>query len=102
MLKKETKNCVRVLEQIANRRAERNHIENYFSVSSVNSSDFNKVLKGGRFKYVLVNNSKFSASAPNNFIYVSHEEKVFRISEIVNVTYNEIEFEGHFVLKLPV
>lgn len=77
-------------------------VERMFSLAATNTSNFEKVSKDGYIKYVMINDSKYSNKKPNNLIYIfiSNEEKVFKIAKILNVTEIEIEVEGNYIMKL--
>lgn len=101
ILKKEARNCYRTLEQIINRTVEKNLIKELFPIESKNTViNLEKRAKNGQLKYVIINDNKYSIFAPNNFIYISNEQKVFKINEIIEVSETKITLEGQYVLKL--
>lgn len=99
ILKKEAKSGSRVLEEIFNRNAEKKFFDKYFPLNKTNVN-FDCKKKNGQFKYIIVDNVKYSKNEPNNFAYITNIEQIFKIVGIIDVTENEICFEGHEVLKL--
>lgn len=100
ILKKEPKNCVRVLEQIANRNVERSHIQRILPSVFTNKSSVRTKENQSNFKYIDIYDVRYSINEPNNFVYISSKNVIFKISKIINVTQQTVVFEGHEVLKL--
>lgn len=99
ILKKDTKGCFRVLEQIANRSEEKDQIEYFFPNQSTDtSSELMKRKKNGSIIYVVISNTKYSVNAPNNFIYIINENNIFKLTKIISVKKDSVTFEGHIIV----
>lgn len=82
-LKKLPKCGYNVLEQIENRISERISINASLSFHDKFTEHF-RMNKDGSYKYIIINNFKFSSNAPDNYFYCEFEKKVYKIIKIFN------------------
>lgn len=96
ILKKDARNCVRVLEQIVNRCAERSKFEQYFP----QISDLEKKNQTLNLKYIVIRDIKYSSNEPNNFIYIPNEKIVVKIIKLIRTAKDTVILQGQQILKM--
>lgn len=97
-IKKAPKTGYRVLEQVYNRTAERNYIQNCAGVFKRKKKIDKQLMNSNSYKKVFINNTVLSTSSPDN--YVTESGGVFKIEEITKNDDGKVVLKCREILKL--
>lgn len=93
ILKKKAKCANKILEQLNNRYAEEQRINEIFN--TISSNEFiSKKNKDGSYESVIFNDYSLKSSEPDNFVFLGHSETIIRIIKIVNVNASAVTVIG--------